>query len=172
MSTVTYKNQPAIHRTRGAVPLAGTEHIYRVAKILWPAAIEDELNNRLIAPTLHICCGKSKLGDIRLDLFDEDVDVKADACRLPFPNGAFATLLIDPPYNGKFQWNHDMLSELARVANSRIIFQHWFLPSDKFGRYKKDHTFELTEVLVWMPRTYFGRVNVISVFDKQGENDV
>ena len=31
MSTVTYKNQPAIERTKGRVPLAGTSHLYRVS---------------------------------------------------------------------------------------------------------------------------------------------
>jgi hypothetical protein len=53
------------------------------------------------------------------------------------------------------------------VASQRIIFQHWFTPANPNGLYKKaQEKFELTDVLVWQPKTYFGRVNVISVFDR------
>jgi len=34
MGSVSYKNQPAIDKTKGNVPLAGTSHIYRVKKKL------------------------------------------------------------------------------------------------------------------------------------------
>jgi hypothetical protein len=171
MATVTYKNQPAIHKTRGAVPPEGTTHIYKVTKLLWPKEIEYFLGNLLIGKSLHICCGKSTMGDVRLDLYEQSVDVRANADKLPFNNNAFDTLLIDPPYNGNFQWNHDMLCELGRVSKQRFIFQHWFSPVDKFGRFKKDHSFILTDLYNWMPKSYFGRMQIISIFDKinQGE---
>jgi hypothetical protein len=167
MSTVTYKNQPAIHATRGAVPLAGTTHLYTVKKVLWPESIEDFLDTLLVGNSLHVCCGLSKLGNVRLDL-DPNVnpDVIADAARLPFSDNSFDTVLCDPPYNGKFQWNHDVLSELSRVASNRIVFQHWFLPANKFGQYKKaNEKFQLSQVYVWQGQTYFGRAQIISVFD-------
>ena len=72
----------------------------------------------------------------------------------------------DPPYNGGSQWNHDLLSELSRVAEQRIIFQHGFVPVDHHGRWRKFHRFTLTGVHLWSPRTYFGRVQVVSVFDR------
>lgn len=96
---------------------------------------------------------------------NELAHVKADAARLPFCNEAVDTILIDPPYNGIFQWNHDMLSELARVARQRIIFQHWFTPVDKEGRFKKSHKFQLVDLALWQPQTYFGRAQVITVMD-------
>lgn len=184
MSTVTYKNQPAIHSTRGSVPLAGTSHVYKVKKLLWTKEIEEYLSTLLIGRTLHICCGLSKLGDIRLDLYADNVDLIADAARIPFKNKSFDTVLCDPPYNSKFQWMHDMLNELHRLAKQRIIFQHWFSPIDKQGRFKKANIFQLSEMCVepvidreseefslsdlsaWMPRTYFGRMQIISVLDK------
>lgn len=166
MSTVTYKNQPAIHKTRGAVPPEGTSHLYKVTKLLWPEEIEKYLSELLVGFSLHICCGKSSIGNIRLDL-NEDVDVRADAARLPFADKSFDTLLIDPPYNGVFQWNHDMLCELGRVARQRFIFQHWFSPVDKLGYFKKDHSFILTDLYNWMPKSYFGRMQIISVFDRE-----
>jgi hypothetical protein len=166
MATVTYKNQPAIDKTKGNVPLAGTSHIYTVKKVLWPEAIETFLQTLLIGKTLHVCAGKSKLGDVRLDLHEQDVDIKADAINMPVGNNEYDTVLCDPPYNGKFQWNHDLLAELARVAKTRIIFQHWFIPATPEGRYKKaQEKFALSEVYIWQPRTYFGRAQVISVFD-------
>lgn len=166
MPTVTYKNQPAIHKTRGTIPLAGTAHVYTVEKLLWPEEVEEYLQSELIGETLHICCGLSKLGDVRLDLYADGVDVIADAARVPFNNQSFDTILIDPPYNGKFQWMHDMLSELPRLAKERIIFQHWFSPVNKHGQYKKCHPFILTGLYAWMPRTYFGRMQIISIFDR------
>lgn len=167
MSTVTYKNQPAIHKTRGTIPLVGNSFLYKVEKLLWPKDVESYLEELLIGYTLHICCGKSKIGDIRLDLYEDDVNIIGDMSRLPFSNQSFDTAIIDPPYNSKLQVMHDMLSELSRVAKERIVFQHWFSPVDKLGRYRKNHKFILTGLYNWMPRTYFGRMQIISVFDRK-----
>ncbi len=171
MSTVTYKNQPAIDRTKGTVPLAGTEHLYTVKKLLWPKAVEDLLSFLLIPRSLHVCCGKSRLGDVRLDLYEKDADIRCDAANMrdAVADDAFESVLCDPPYNGKFQWNHNLLSELSRVASQRIIFQHWFIPATKHGLYKKaQDKFALTVLYAWQPRSYFGRVQMISVFDYHG----
>ena len=170
MPTVTYKNQPGIEATKGTVPLAGTKHIYTVSKVLWPEAVTEVLESLLIPRSLHVCCGKSQLGDVRYDNDPaNNPDVLGDAAKLPFDDASFESVLCDPPYNGKFQWNHDMLSELSRVAAKRIIFQHWFIPADCEGRWKKWHKFEMSQVYLWQPRTYFGRAQVISVFDSKGE---
>lgn len=169
MATVTYKNQPAIQSTGGHVTdavKAGKSHLYHVKKVLWPKAIESFLETILIGKSLHVCSGKSKLGDIRLDLNEQDVDIKADAVNMPIADNEYDTVLCDPPYNGKFKWNHDLLQELARVAKKRIIFQHWFIPATPDGRYKKaQEKFALSAVYIWQPKTYFGRAQVISVFD-------
>jgi hypothetical protein len=166
MSTVTYKNQPAIERTKGRVPLAGTSHLYRVNKVLWPESVQSFVQNLLIPVSLHVCSGHSLLGDIRVDA-DRAVlpDVVCDAARLPFADQSFDSVLCDPPYNGRFQWNHDMLSELSRVARRRIIFQHWFMPADPHGRWRKFHKFRMADIYAWQPKTYFGRAHVITVFD-------
>lgn len=168
MTTVTYKNQPAIHKTRGAVPLAGNSHLYTVKKVLWPSSIEDVLESLFVGRTLHVCCGASKIGHVRLDLDPtHNPDIEADAAKMPLEENEFDTVLCDPPYNGKFQWNHDLLSELARVADKRIIFQHWFIPANKEGLYKKaQEKFALSEVYVWQGQAYFGRAQIVSVFDR------
>lgn len=171
MSTVTYKNQPAIHATRGAVPLAGNSHLYTVKKVLWSDSIEEFLPSLFIGRTLHVCCGKSLLGDVRLDLDPaNEPDIICDAANMKGTiwDNEFDTVLCDPPYNGKFQWNHNLLSELARIASRRIIFQHWFIPANKNGLYKKaQEKFHLSEAYVWQGQAYFGRAQIISVFDAE-----
>jgi len=167
MATVSYKNQPAIHATGAHSKVkAWDTHVYTVHKKLWPEAVEEFTATLLIPKSLHVCCGKSLLGDVR---FDSDPannpDVLGDAAKMPFADESFESVLCDPPYNGKFQWNHDLLNELSRVASKRIIFQHWFIPADKDGQWKKWHKFNLSAVYLWQPRTYFGRAQVISVFD-------
>ena len=78
----------------------------------------------------------------------------------------FDTVLCDPPYNGRMQWNHNLLAEMSRIAKQRIIFQHWFIPATPQGLYKKaQEHFALAGLYVWQPKTYFGRVQVVSVFD-------
>jgi hypothetical protein len=170
MGTVTYQAQPGIHATRGTVPLAGTSHVYKVSRVLWPEAVNDYIQSLLQPPTLHVCSGLSKLGDVRLDLYVPTADIQCDAADMHAvaADNSYATVLCDPPYNGSFRWNHDLLSELARVAYERIVFQHWFIPATKYGLYKKaQEKFALTDVVLWMPRTYFGRVQVISTFDRR-----
>jgi hypothetical protein len=170
MASVTYKNQPAIDASGGSVPLAGTSHLYTVSKVLWPDSIQEFLSTLLVGRSLHVCCGKSRLGDVRLDLNEETADIRCDASDMSqyVGNDQFDTVLCDPPYNGKFQWNHDLLKELARVASQRIVFQHWFIPATPQGLYKKaQEKFGLTASYVWQPRTYFGRAQVISVFDRR-----
>jgi hypothetical protein len=164
-SSVTYKNQPAIQATRGTVPLAGNSHVYTVNKLLWPEEVEGLLESLLIGRSLHMCCGKSKLGTVRLDLHEAGVDLQVDAAHTGQPDKSFDTVLCDPPYNGEFQWNHDLLDEMARLATRRIIFQHWFIPSNPDGLYKKANNFRLSHIYVWQPKTYFGRAQLISVFD-------
>jgi hypothetical protein len=172
VATVTYKNQPGIEKTKGTVPLAGTKHLYTVKKVLWPEEVSVVIKDLLISKSLHVCSGLSPLGDIRCDLDPANKpDVICDASKLPFGDESFESVLCDPPYNGKFQWNHDLLQELSRVAKRRIIFQHWFIPADPHGQWKKWHKFRLSEAYIWQPRTYFGRVQVVSVFDAVSEFD-
>src|ERR1700677_1461446 len=165
MATVTYKHQPGIEKTKGAVPLAGTRHLYTVKKVLWPDEVTEVIQSLLIPRSVHVCAGLSPLGDVRLDNDPNNKpDVLADANKLPFADESFESVLCDPPYNGQFQWNHDLLKELSRVASKRIIFQHWFIPAGPDGLWKKWHNVSLTAAYIWQPRIHFGRVQIISIF--------
>ena len=166
--SVTYKNQPGIDATKGNVPLAGTSHLYTVNKLLWPGQVEEVLQSLFVGRTLHACCGKSKLGDVRLDLDETHTpDIVGDAADMPVETDEYDTVLCDPPYNGDLGWNHRLLAELSRVASKRIIFQHWFIPAAPNGRYRKaQEKFALSDIYVWQPKTYFGRAQLVSVFDR------
>ena len=169
MGTVTYKNQPGTASSlKKGTPLAGTSHVYSVTKVLWPEAVEALLSDLLVGRSLHLCCGKSQLGDVRFDIDPtHNPDVVGDAAKTNFLDEEFDTVLCDPPYNGKLQWNHDVLNEMTRLAKTRVIFQHWFMPVRPDGKYKKwSDRWELEDVYVWQPRTYFGRVQVISVLGR------
>lgn len=169
MSSVTYKNQPGIDKSKGKVPLAGTSHLYTVKKRLWNDAIEDVLQGLFIGRTLHLCCGDSQLGDVRVDIDpskNPNLILDVENMRSEIADKSFDTVLCDPPYNGRMQWNHNLLAEMSRIAKQRIIFQHWFIPATPQGLYKKaQEHFALAELYVWQPKTYFGRVQVVSVFD-------
>ena len=171
MSTVTFKGQPGMQGAlKAGIPLEGTKHLYRVAKVLWPEEVEEVLAGLLLPPSLHVCCGRSQLGDVRFDIdLSTRPTVVGDAARLPFDNESFCSVLCDPPYNGRMQWNHDLLSELSRVSCQRIVFQHWFSCATRDGRYKKaQDRFHLTKLMIWQPRTYFGRVQLVQGYDTAG----
>ena len=79
---------------------------------------------------------------------------------------AFATVLCDPPHDMKEVWYECLFRELARVSRRRIIFQHWFIPSNQDGSFKGDSSFKLTNILTWHPGSIHDQALVVSVFDK------
>jgi SAM-dependent methyltransferase len=82
----------------------------------WPEGLEAFLRMLLVSPSLHVCCGESELGDVKVDLYVERRDVvKADFFVLPFKSGAFASVLIDPPWHLPYDKRPQMAKELARV---------------------------------------------------------
>lgn len=99
--------------------------------------------------SLHLFCGQSALGDVRVDLdrtskatWHEDVlDFLATT-----DSGAYGSVLADPPYNGKYQAEYAvagkdfggneknlgrLLKEMYRVCapGGVLAFKHWFDPA-------------------------------------------
>jgi len=89
----------------------------------WPASVESFLQSLLISPSLHVACGESQLGDVRIDLI-MPADVRGDMFKLPFRNNAFASVLIDPPWHMAYHLRPRLAKELARVLRpqGRLIF--------------------------------------------------
>lgn len=153
MSAVTYLNQKGIHATHGTVGVAGNDYPYRVGKVLWPSEVEDYLRARIVGKSLHLFCGKSQLGDVRVDIDPDNHptlcgDLFDKSFLNKFESKSFDTVLLDPPYNAKFQKMHDVLNAVHRIARSRIIFQHWFAPLNRKGQFKKANLFVYKELAV------------------------
>ena len=64
-------------------------------------------------PLLHVCSGKSELGDVTVDKYTE-ADYNADMCSLPFPDDSFGAVFCDPP------WNNGMKKEVS-IAMKEFI---------------------------------------------------
>lgn len=98
---------------------------------------------------LHVCsgalCANDVRGGVRVDLRGAArPDVRADGRALPFRDGAFAGVLIDPPYSVEYArelYDTDyprpahLLAEAARVtrAGGRIGFLHFLVASPPSG---------------------------------------
>lgn len=66
---------------------------------IWPDSVERWFRERTNGYTLHVCCGRSTLGDVRVDADkNNNPDIIADAKRLPFEQATFDTGIIDPPW--------------------------------------------------------------------------
>ena len=127
MGTVTYKNQPAIESTKGNVPLAGNAHIYRVKKVLWPEDVESFLKTLFVGRTLHVCCGASRLGDVRLDADNShDPDIVCDAANMrgAVKDGEYETTqkIGDLRYGMK---GITVRAKVVKIPPARLVFTRW-----------------------------------------------
>jgi hypothetical protein len=81
---------------------------------------EDWLKEMSIGSVLHVCCGESELGTVRVDCDEKiDCEVRADVENLPFEKHSYGTVICDPPWSfyNRFRW----VQELKDVAHSRVI---------------------------------------------------
>ena len=65
----------------------------------WNKELEDFFRTQNHGLSLHVCCGLSDVGTVRLDIdHDSKANVIADMFHLPFKREVFDTILCDPPY--------------------------------------------------------------------------
>src|SRR5207245_7704253 len=63
----------------------------------WPTEIEAKIKTLCEGTVLHVCCGDSTIGDVRIDL-EKPADIKASMFYLPIRPASFDTVLCDPPW--------------------------------------------------------------------------
>lgn len=100
-------------------------------------------------PILHLGCGSSRVGDIRLDAFHPGADLKGDAERTPFKDAVAGTVCMDPPFTEahllkRQAWATEAV-RLLRVGGMLVLHAPWML---------KRPTLELVEVHVRDDSTY------------------
>jgi len=98
----------------------------------WNKKTDFWLLRHCIGTTLHVCCGMSKIGDLRVDI-DPMVkpDMICDVMELPFRAGSFETIICDPPFSlfNRFKW----IYKLADMCTKRLIIS---APGGIFPRLK------------------------------------
>ena len=96
--------------------------VYRVLKANWihPPNVEAWLGTMITGRTLNVCCGMSRVGDVRIDT-DENTNrtEEGDLFDLHIAEASFDTVICDPPfaYYNTFEW----CQKLASIARKRLI---------------------------------------------------
>lgn len=106
----------------------GSKHFYR--EIYSGSSWNQFVRGHVTGSLLQVCCGASRLGDVRVDLDPTApaVNCLADMRRLPFPDGSFDTVCCDPIYSLPHPDRIHLQRELARVARKRLLFKAPWIP--------------------------------------------
>ena len=84
-------------------------------------SVEEWLQEMSIGRTLNLCCGTSKVGDVRVDLSDDATgkNMKASIFDLPFRPQVFDTVIVDPPFEywNRFKW----FRSVSLLARKRVM---------------------------------------------------
>jgi len=129
----------------------------------FPKSVESFLQRLLILPSLHVMCGSSKIGDVRVDLVMR-ADVRADAFKLPFRDAVFASVLTDPPWHMPYHLRPRLAKELARVLRPEgrlILNAPW--------RIRLTGVLELVDVF-WADAPTWRNTPIVQVYRKVAES--
>jgi SAM-dependent methyltransferase len=109
---------------------------------LWEKPIEEFVKSEMKGYTLNVPCGKSPLGDVRLDIDPELSQREAYDMfknRLPYENSTFDTVISDPPWHLGHYLRPRLFFELVRVlkVGGKIIYNAYWIPTSKFTKIEK-----------------------------------
>jgi hypothetical protein len=133
----------------------------------WPHAVELFFQQRIEdKSSLHVCCGSSRIGDVRLDIdSDSERTISGDMRTIPFDDCSFDIVFGDWPWKMGYFQRFKPFYEMVRVCKigGEIIVNSTWLPFSKAA--------ELREIFVRCDSP-FGMVSVILVYRKiAGEYD-
>ena len=126
---------------------------------LWESKVNDLLHSFELKPSINIPCGKSPLGDVRVDI-DASVNPTqvSDILAYPIPR-QFKTVFSDPPwklnYYKRFKWFFKCV-DLCEVGG-RIVYNALWIPESKCVK--------LDETIVRQSAP-FSNTSIISIFTK------
>lgn len=92
--------------------------------------MENFIASRKEGFSIHVCCGSSPLGDLRIDKYLDNVDIKADMLQLPIKTGVADTVICDPPWKTDGKVRATLSYELRRVLRlgGKLIFNALWFP--------------------------------------------
>ncbi len=96
----------------------------------FPGGTESFIRGLCRGFTVHVMNGMSKLGNVRIDMYSHDTDVRADALQLPLKDECADTVVCDPPWNMDYALKPKLMRELTRVLKpgGRLIFNAPWTP--------------------------------------------
>lgn len=101
----------------------------------WPKGIENFIRSKIEGYSLHVCCGESELGDVKVDKYVERKGVtKADAFDLPEElKGQFDTVICDPPWELPYHLRFRLLYNLRDCLKpgGKLIFNAFWWPKTR-----------------------------------------
>lgn len=134
----------------------------KIAKLedswVWNDTVSNFVEKHIEGHSLHICAGKSEIGDIRVDLDPQTPEVgKADMRDLPFDDEQFDTVIIDPPWKLGYYQRFKPFYEAVRVCKvgGRIIYNATWIPHSDQCK---------LDFVVVRRDSHWGNISVISVF--------
>lgn len=141
----------------------GQKHFYRVVYTI--TAWDDFLRLWVTGTLAQVCCGASKIADVRIDIDPKapGVDVVADMSTLPLADASIDTVACDPIYSLGFPERVRLQRELARVARRRILFKAPWIP--------RARGFKLIQAFLLASHTC-QNVAVLSVLERRGQQTV
>jgi len=98
----------------------------------WPEDVDRKIRSLCEGFTLHVCCGESTIGDVRIDI-EKQADIKASMYFLPIRPEAFDTVLCDPPWELPYHLRGRLLRALrdALKPGGRLIFNCFWFPKTR-----------------------------------------
>ena len=130
------------------------------ANWIHPPSVERWLRRMSIGDTLNICCGKSKVGDIRIDLDpNAERNFIGDLFHPPFRKFSFDTVICDPPYSyfNKWIW----VFRISDLARKRFLIASPNISVNLSRYWKRTFWFSDDHQHLWL-RTYW-------CFDRKNE---
>lgn len=97
----------------------------------FPEAVEDFIASQCEGYTVHVMCGESQLGNLRIDKYVETADIHADVLEgLPIGDEVADTVVCDPPWTMDNRDKPRLMSEIRRILKfgGKLIFNSTWNP--------------------------------------------